>query len=373
MSTLNTLPRAAEAVGRNHPDKQADYYSDTTLDYLMDGASALKFDVRQVRCAAEVMINGAHIMVGGEFKAPVGVYDPAKLEERLRAAYLELGNDPRDNLKVTLDLRAQSSEIAFMTDVGAEGAGDQGIMRGHADRRTKSRLPLETELAWSLIRAMHDRVTDGTLSWGREDTKAQVCVTPEGKVTSVIMSVQHRDWIPLPDLRNQLFEHVVVPTLGHIERGLCKLNHKGSFVEGGADADCGLTGRKIVVDAYGPSVPVGGGAFSGKDPTKVDRSAAYAARQMALTVLDQHSAGGTVCDVAIAYGIGQHQPEILTAVIDGTRDVSDWLRQRFPDNSPAAIQERLGLWDRDGWRYANTSSFGHFGRDLFPWERPFLE
>jgi S-adenosylmethionine synthetase len=184
------------------------------------------------------------------------------------------------------------------------------------------------------------------------------------------MSVQHRDWIALPDLRDQLFEHVVAPTLGDIDPGLCKLNHKGSFVEGGADADCGLTGRKIVVDAYGPSCPVGGGAFSGKDPTKVDRAAAYAARQMALTVLDQHPAGGTVCDVAIAYGIGQHQPEILTAIIDGVHDVSDWLTQRFPDNSPAAIQERLGLWDREGWRYADTASFGHFGRDLFPWEHP---
>lgn len=370
MSLLNMRARAAEAVGQNHPDKQCDRYSDLLLDHLLDRAVTQAIDPRLIRCAGEVMINGSTITVGGEFKAPEGVFDPGILEQSLRDTYVALGNDPRDDLTVRLDLRPQAPEIAAMTDAGKDGAGDQGIMYGHADRRTATRLPLETELAWALICGMHDRVADGTLPWGREDTKAQVCIAPDGHVLSVVMSVQHRDWIDLPDLRSQLMEYVIRPALGDIDPTICKLNHKGSFVEGGADADCGLTGRKIVVDAYGPNVPVGGGAFSGKDPTKVDRSAAYAARQMALTVLERHPVGGTTCDVTIAYGIGQHQPEILTAVIDGQHDVSDWLHSRVPDNSPAAIQKRLGLWERDGWRYSDTSAFGHFGRPQFPWERP---
>ena len=368
MTILHTLPRASEAVGQNHPDKQADRYSDTVLDHLLDRAASNSVDPRVVRCAAEVMINGTGIHVGGEFKAPEGVFSPEILRSKICETYVELGNDPCDDLSVDLLLRPQAAEIAAMTDVGTEGAGDQGIMCGYADTRTPTMLPLEADLSWGLIRTMHERVKDGTLPWGREDTKAQVCVLPSGQILSVIMSVQHRDWIDLSDLRMQLMEHVVHPVLGDIDPKLCKLNHKGSFVEGGADADCGLTGRKIVVDAYGPSVSVGGGAFSGKDPTKVDRSAAYAARQMARTVLERHPAGGTTCDVTLAYGIGQHQPEILTAVIDGQHDVSDWVLNLVPDNSPAAIQERLGLWDRKGWSYTDTSAFGHFGRDIFPWE-----
>ena len=127
-------------------------------------------------------------------------------------------------------------------------------------------------------------------------------------------------------------------------------------------------GRKIVVDAVGSRAPVGGGAFSGKDPTKVDRSAAYQARQIAKSVLANNVSEGQSCLVTSAYGIGQFQAEAFTAIIDGITDVTDRVRESFPDFSPGAIQERLGFWEQDGWTYAETAAFGHFGHDHFPWE-----
>lgn len=356
----------AEAVGKGHPDKQADAMSDAVLDVKMDRAVAAGHPPSSVRVACEVMINGADIIVGGEISAPEGVYDAEAVEAAVREVYFTSGNDPRDDLRVTNLIRPQAGEIAALT---VDGAGDQGIMEGYATTRTRSMLPPETEKAWALIRRAYDLATDGTLPWLRLDTKSQVALDPSGEVISVIMSVQHRASVGLEELRREVLDRVVRPCLGDVAPGLVKINHKGSFIEGGADADCGLTGRKIVVDAYGPSVAVGGGAYSGKDATKVDRSAAYMARFIARQVLASHPGGGTDCTVKLAYGIGQLQPEAVSAIIDGKHDVSDWVRARFADLSPRAIQDRLGLWRREGWRYRDTASFGHYGRDLFPWEQ----
>ena len=201
------------------------------------------------------------------------------------------------------------------------------------------------------------------------DAKSQVSVRDGGEITSVIVSTQHSAQVSLEALRRELLERVVLPELGDLDPGLVKINHKGSFVEGGTVADAGVLGRKIVVDALGPRVPVGGGAFSGKDPTKVDRSAAYQARQIAREALEDGAPDAGSVTVSLAYGIGQLQPEMVRAVTDSGRDLSDWVRERFPDLSPAAIQERLGLWRTDGWSYAETARAGHYGHACFPWER----
>ena len=355
----------AEAVGKGHPDKQADAMSDAVLDLVLDGTIAAGQPASTARVACEVMVNGANIIVGGEISAPAGAYDPAAVESRLREVYFNAGNDLRDDLRVTNLIRPQAAEIAALT---TDGAGDQGIMVGFATTRTRSMLPPETEQAWALINRACQLADTGTLPWLRYDTKSQVALSPQGDVISVIMSVQHRADIDLDDLRREIMDRVVRPCLGDVDPGVVKINHKGSFVEGGADADCGLTGRKIVVDAYGPSVAVGGGAYSGKDPTKVDRAAAYMGRLIAREVLSAHPGGGADCTVRLAYGIGQIQPEAVSAIVDGKHDVSDWVSARFDDLSPRAIQERLGLWTREGWTYRDTTSFGHYGRNLFPWE-----
>lgn len=357
--------KVAEATGIGHPDKQADAMSDTVLDVMLDRAIAAGHPANSVRVACEIMVNGADIIAGGEVSAPAGVYDPYAVEAALHKVYYSSGNDLRDDLRVTNLIRPQSAEIAAMT---IEGAGDQGIMVGYATTQTGSMLPVETEKAWALITRAYDLASNGALPWLRFDTKSQVALNSAGDVTSVIMSVQHRADVDLDDLRQEILEKVVRPCLTDVDPKLVKINHKGSFIEGGADADCGLTGRKIVVDAYGPSVAVGGGAYSGKDPTKVDRCAAYMARHIARQILESHPGSGTDCTVQLAYGIGQLQPEAISAVIDGQYDVSDWVNIRFPDLSPRSIQEQLGLWRREGWRYADTARFGHYGRALFPWK-----
>lgn len=365
---MRNLNRVAECVGKNHPDKLADQVSDKVLDHVLDRARAEGLDPSSMRTAAEVMINGGHMIVGGEVSVPEGLIDLDELKAALYDLYVGCGNDPREDLVVQVDLRQQSPEIAAMTK---DGAGDQGIMSGFATTETSSRIPIEMHLARQLVVMAKDKADDGTLPWLRYDTKSQVALGPDGDPVSVILSVQHRDSIDLDDLRSQLFDKVIVPVLGDIDPKICKINQKGSFVLGGADADCGLTGRKIVVDAYGPRVPVGGGAFSGKDPTKVDRSGAYMARDIALSVLDCHPGGGTDCLVKLAYGIGQIQPETVSAIVDGIHDVTPWVRSRFTDLSPRAIQERLGLWSGTDWSYSETAAFGHFGHAAFPWEQSY--
>ena len=159
---------------------------------------------------------------------------------------------------------------------------------------------------------------------------------------------------------------------GEIASDRITVNGTGSFIVGGTIGDAGVVGRKIVVDAYGPHVAVGGGAYSGKDPTKVDRSAAYMARYIANTAARMRIRGANAVTVHLAYCIGLRQPEMVLAVTDASIDISDWVRARFPDLSPRAIAETLGLWrtsEESVWRFQDTAAFGHYGRDIFPWEQ----
>jgi S-adenosylmethionine synthetase len=365
--TANPLvTRTAEHVGEGHPDKFADQVSDAFQDGAYDAAIRLGHPPSSVRTAIEVLCKADLVIVSGEARAPDGVLAQVDVDAIVRALRADLRYPHRDDLRVINHVHPQAAEIASIT--GDDGAGDQGIMVGYASRDTDSYMPLEYELARRLLMRLSELSRNGTLPKIGSDTKSQVSVRPDGSFASVIVSAQHAADYPLEALREDIFSHVVVPVLGDVPRAIVRINHRGSFVEGGSDADAGVTGRKIVIDGYGPfAAPVGGGAFSGKDPTKVDRSGAYQARQIARTILEDGFADGAECHVTLAYGIGQRQPEAVTAVVDRRHDVTDWVLERFPDLSPRAIQERLGLWDRAGWTYRQTAAFGHFGRNL-PWE-----
>lgn len=361
-----TKKTASEFTGVGHPDKCCDQISDALTDLTMDTAEGRGVPVEQCRCAFETYWNGKDLIAGGEYALPGGPLDDGMVRNTILSLVPKIATVDPATLNLNVAVRPQASEIAAITSDGA--AGDQGTMVGYATTETVSMMPRAYIQSRALIETYEARCADGTLPWGRPDSKSLVVLDDQGKTHNVILSVQHGPDIPLEDLRRILLEKVVVPTVGDIDPAVVKINHKGSFVTGGAEADAGLTGRKIVVDAYGCTVPVGGGAFSGKCPSKVDRSAAYMGRYIATDVLSRHRGGGATCVVQIAYGIGQIQPEVVTAIVDGTHDVSDWVRNAYPDLSPIAIQERLGLWRREGWRYSDTASGGHFGRPNLPWE-----
>jgi S-adenosylmethionine synthetase len=369
------MRRTAEHVGDGHPDKFADQVADAYLDEairLCDGDPKL---LRKLRTAIECLAKDQFLVIAGEATLPDPVrlrLDPAETAFRV---WSEIGyGTNRKELTVINHVRGQSPDIARGVDeadgrTDGVGAGDQGIMIGYATDETPEMLPKEYVLPRNLCLALRDRRCDGTIPWLRPDTKSQVTLDSRGEVTSVIIAAQHNDGVPLDEVRDRILREVIFPTLGdEIDPALVKINGTGIFVIGGPEGDCGVVGRKIVVDAYGPRCPVGGGAYSGKDPTKVDRSAAYMARHIAKAVVAHKVADAHECVVTIAFGIGQRQPEMVTAVTDSGRDVSEWVAMRFPDLSPGHIIERLGLLRPRGWSYRETAAFGHYGRPEFPWE-----
>lgn len=255
------------------------------------------------------------------------------------------------------------------------GAGDQGIMVGYATDETREFLPREYVYARDICWRLAELRKTGKLPWLRSDCKSQVTIDGEGKVHSVIVAAQHvappaglTDEDFLSQLRTDIEADIIAEVLPNRPDRLV-VNGTGVFIVGGPTGDAGVVGRKIVVDAYGPRVPVGGGAYSGKDPTKVDRSAAYFARFIAKTVVAEKVRGAKECTVKLAYGIGQLQPEMVTAVTETGEDVSDWVKSRFRDLSPRSIIETLRLRHPEGWSYLETAAYGHYGRDTFPWEK----
>ncbi len=361
----------AEFISRGHPDKVADAISDGVLDALLDIAQSLGSPPTGVRAAVETMVKGNLVICAGEVNGPKSVLAELDLQRVVERVWTDVGYAHQGTPTAINHIQAQSAEIAAMVDASgiATGAGDQGIMCGYAYRNAgKEYLPPEFDLARRLIRRLDEKRLNGSIPQLRSDAKSQVTVDTLGNITSLIVSTQHDESISLEQLRERVFDEVVVAEVGQIDPDVCKINHRGSFVLGGSAADCGVTGRKIVCDAYGPRAPVGGGAFSGKDPSKVDRSAAYMARAIARRLLQEHPAA-TEAHVQLGYGIGQEQPSSVLGLLDGRQDVSAYIRDTFPDLSPFRIQERLGLWSRNGWRYGDTASMGHFGRTEFPWEQ----
>jgi S-adenosylmethionine synthetase len=370
---------SAESVTEGHPDKLADRVSDSVLDAI------LKQDP-MARVAVETLLTKGLALVAGEVTTTADV----DVQEMVRRAAREVGYSDAaygfdaDHSAVLIALNEQSPDIAQGVNEAQEsgsgdaldtvGAGDQGLMFGYAIDETRELMPLPITLAHAMAKRLADVRHSGTLPYLRPDGKAQVTLVYEDGVPvaleTVVLSAQHHPEVTLPTLREDLLRHVVdhvVPAGLSTDGTKYLINPTGRFVEGGPTADAGLTGRKIIVDTYGGAAPHGGGAFSGKDPTKVDRSASYYARYIAKNVV---AAGlASRCQVQLAYAIGVARPVGMyldtfgTGVVDDDR-LTQVIKRHF-DARPAAIIAELDLRRP---LYAQTSSYGHFGRAGVPWE-----
>ncbi len=339
--------KTVESVTEGHPDKVCDQIADAILDaYLArDPAS---------RVAVEVFGSHGALMIGGEITSTADV-DSAFIAKRV---YKEIGYD--DDLEVFSNIEEQSPDIAHGVDQG--GAGDQGIMYGYATVETSEFLPvpvvMANRLAWGLAKLRHNHPE---FTWLGPDGKTQVTYD-KGRPVKILVSCQHKEEIDTPEIQRLIAEHLVGPAVGALGGIELIVNPSGRFVQGGFSADTGLTGRKIMVDTYGGLIPHGGGAFSGKDPSKVDRSGAYMARFAAKNMVANGIAKSIL--VSVAYAIGQEEPVMLRAVSGDGRDLTEQLKKHF-DFRPRAIMERLSLRRPI---YRNSAAYGHFGRDEFPWE-----
>jgi S-adenosylmethionine synthetase len=361
----------SESVTEGHPDKVCDRISDAVLDaYLTKDPNA--------RVACETIASGGAILVTGEVRA---VDDATVDVDRLvRETLMEIGyTDPAtgfsdDTVTVFVSLKRQSNDIAQGVDTG--GAGDQGLMYGYATRETSAFMPLPIHLAHSLARRLAEVRHDGTLPYLRPDGKSQVTIEYDEewrpvRAKAVVLAAQHTEDVDTRTVHRDLLEHVIQPVLGDLldDETEVYINKTGRFVMGGPAADAGLTGRKIIVDTYGGAALHGGGAFSGKDPTKVDRSAAYALRWIAKNLV----AAGVAdrIQLGVSYVIGHKDPLSLSVDAFGTEKVPlerirAFVRDHF-DLTPQGIIDRLDLRRPI---YTPTSAYGHFGREdiELPWE-----
>lgn len=374
-----TITRTAEHVSGGHPDKFCDQVGDRILDEALHLAGD-DDNVREcLRTAIECLAKDNLLIVSGEANLTEEIRAQLNVSSLAREVWKQIGYGTNmEELTVIDHIRNQSPDIAKGegSGVDAGGAGDQGIMVGYATSETEEMMPQEWVYARNLCFKLKQLREDNTLQWLKSDCKSQVTIT-EGVITSVIIAAQHAEDISPEEIEDEIVTRVIKTVLPQMPERI-KINGTGKFVIGGPTGDAGVVGRKIVVDAYGPRVPVGGGAYSGKDPTKVDRSAAYMARHIAKTIVTQEVDGAKECLVTIAYGIGQRQPEMVTAITDSGKDLSAWVREQFPDLSPGHIIERLGLrkptkkpYDAgaSGWSYVDTAAYGHYGRNIFPWEQ----
>ena len=361
----------SESVAEGHPDKVADRISDEIVDAcLAENARA--------RVAIETLVTAGRCIIAGEVRGAVPAY-----EQLARRAIRDIGYADAEfgweTVPVEVLVHRQSEEIARAVDGsnGDEGAGDQGLMFGYACRETPEFMPAAIQYAHRIVERLAAIRKAGERRLG-PDAKSQVTLTFEGqkpvRAETVVVSQQHSRGFEdeLPDLVRSVLAEVLPSRLVDASTRVL-VNPSGSFVSGGPAADTGLTGRKIIVDTYGGAAPHGGGAFSGKDPTKVDRSAAYAARWLAKNVVAAGIADR--CLVQLAYAIGVAKPVSVTVNTFGTTPEKDWnisrALERTLDLSPRGLRERLGL---DRPIYARTAAYGHFGRAPeadggFSWER----
>ncbi|GMQ95282.1 MAG: methionine adenosyltransferase [Patescibacteria group bacterium] len=335
-----------ESVTAGHPDKVCDQISDAILDACLAEDPA-------ARVAVEVCGSHGKLFIGGEVATAARV----PYEEIARRVYRNIGY--LEELSIMTHVAQQSPDIAQGVDTG--GAGDQGIMYGYATDETPEYLPAGLVLAHALTRGLEKLRKENTLPWLRPDGKAQVTIE-DGCVKTVLVSTQHAEDISHEDIWRALTEKLIEPTIGNLRNVEILVNPTGKFVQGGFAADAGLTGRKLMVDTYGGLIPHGGGAFSGKDPTKVDRSAAYMARFAAKNVV----AGGYAhrCLVSVAYAIGHPEPLMVEAITETGESVAGLVKRNF-DFRPARII--LGLALRRPI-YEDTARYGHFGKPNLPWE-----
>lgn len=370
---------SSESVTEGHPDKLADFISDSILDAILSVDS-------DARVAAETVLTNGLALITGETRYSGSV----DLTRVVRDAVREVGYTDAEygfdavHSAVMLAVNEQSPDIAMGVDSSTEsgsgdeldliGAGDQGIMFGYAVDETPQLMPLPITLAHGLARRLADVRKDGSVPWLRPDGKTQVTVAYEdGKpvgIDTVVVSAQHHPEVSTEEVRRVLLDEVIRASIDDSLLGSTRLfiNPTGRFVIGGPQGDAGLTGRKIIVDTYGGAAPHGGGAFSGKDPTKVDRSGSYYARYMAKNVVAAGLAAR--CQIQLAYAIGVARPVGLYVDTFGTGLLSDArlssvLADVF-DARPSAMIRELGLKRPI---YSATSAYGHFGREEFPWEQ----
>ncbi len=362
----------SESVSEGHPDKIADQISDAVLDAILEQDP-------KARVACETYVKTGMVMVGGEITTSAWV----DIEELTRETVREIGyvhsdmGFDADSCAVLNTIGKQSPDInqgVDKADPKEQGAGDQGIMFGYACNETNVLMPAPITYSHLLVQKQAEVRKNGTLPWLRPDAKSQVTFQyDQGKIVgidAVVLSTQHCDSISTPDLREAVMEEIIKPVLP--AEWLNKdtnffINPTGRFVIGGPMGDCGLTGRKIIVDTYGGAARHGGGAFSGKDPSKVDRSAAYAARYVAKNIVAAGMADR--CEIQLSYAIGVADPTSIMVETFGTEKVSHdviiaAVRQFF-DLRPYGLQEMLNLLQPI---YKKTAAYGHFGREEFPWE-----
>ncbi|MBL6755521.1 MAG: methionine adenosyltransferase [Planctomycetes bacterium] len=372
----------SESVSMGHPDKVADQVSDAVLDALLDQDPAS-------RVACETMVTTGVCVIAGEIttKAIVNYQDIVRETLRSIGYTDDAFGINADTCAVMVTLDRQSPDIAQGVDDDKglhmeQGAGDQGLMFGYACDETEELMPLPIHLSHRLVERMAELRQNGTLPWLRPDSKSQVTVEYDGdkpaRVHTVVISTQHDPEVNgkseeaevLAEIKAQIIEHVIRPVIdaGMLDDDtIFHVNPTGKFVIGGPHGDCGLTGRKIIVDTYGGMGRHGGGAFSGKDASKVDRSAAYAARWVAKNVV---AAGlATRCEVQLSYAIGVAKPLSVRVDTFGTAKVSEEaisnaIDQVF-DLTPRGIIDALGL---KAPIFRQTAAHGHFGRPGFPWE-----
>ncbi len=360
---------SSESVTEGHPDKIADQISDSILDAILSQDP-------DARVACEVLVNTGLVMVAGEITTNCYI----DVQKIARQKILEIGYNSADvcfdgnTCAVINAIEEQSPDIAMGVDSG--GAGDQGIMFGYACDETPELMPLSIVMAHRLTQKLAEIRHAGGLEFLRPDGKAQVTFEYENgvpkRLDSVVLSAQHNDDIPLDLLRVELKRHVIDPVCEQWmdEKTILHINPTGRFVIGGPQGDCGMTGRKIIVDTYGGYGRHGGGAFSGKDPSKTDRSGAYAARWVAKNIVANKLA--TKCEVQLAYAIGVVEPVSIHVDCFGTSQYSpEELEKIVRDNfdlTPNGIISSLNLKHQ---KYAPIATYGHFGRpDLdLPWEK----
>ncbi|TEU01680.1 methionine adenosyltransferase [Candidatus Woesebacteria bacterium] len=342
----NLKTYTVESVTSGHPDKMCDQISDAILD------ACLSQD-RKSRVAIECL--GAHglLVIGGEITTNA-LFNAASIA---RKVYKQAGYNGK--LKIVTDIIQQSQDISQGVDTG--GAGDQGIMYGYATDETPEYLPLGVVLVHKLAQGLENLRKEKKINWLQPDGKTQVTMQ-NGQIETALVSCQHDEQVKQKEIKQTLIKKLIKPIIGNLSGIQVLVNPTGKFVSGGFEADTGLTGRKIMVDTYGGLIPHGGGCFSGKDPTKVDRSGAYMARFVAKNVVANGLA--KKCLVSVSYAIGKAEPLMVEAVGENGKNLSNYVKKKF-DFRPRAIIERLDLLRPI---YRQTAAYGHFGKDGLPWE-----
>ncbi len=354
----------SESVSEGHPDKVADAISDGILDMVMANRDT------SLRCACETLVTTNQVIIAGEYK---GEIDDLDVEYMVRKIVKNIGYEQEgfhwQTLNVTNLMHGQSPDIALGTDTF--GAGDQGLMFGYACKETDTYMPSAIYYSHKIVEGLSAIRKTGEVTWLGPDAKSQVTMEYNDdntvkRIAKVVCSTQHDANVSIEGVRQAIeaFIRALLPAELVDDQTDFLINPTGRFVIGGPDGDTGLTGRKIIVDTYGGYAPHGGGAFSGKDPTKVDRSAAYMARYLAKNLVA--SGKSDWATVQLSYAIGIENPMSVYVESDrDSRDLTDWILKNV-DLTPKGIIERFDLFSPI---YTSTTNYGHFGKSYLPWEQ----